>query len=54
MTTLANKLFVYYKDKERLQKLGVNGRKRVEQNYTLEIQANNYLSVYKDLLIISK
>ena len=39
-------------DEERLRKLGVNGREKVEQSFTLEIQANNYLSVYKDLLII--
>ena len=36
-------------DEERLQKLGVNGREKVEQNFTLEIQANNYLSVYQDI-----
>ena len=36
-------------DEERLQKLGINGREKVENNFTLEIQANNCLSVYKDI-----
>jgi len=36
-------------DEERLMKLGVNGREKVEQNFTLEIQANKYISVYKDI-----
>ncbi|MFZ4730662.1 MAG: glycosyltransferase family 4 protein [Pseudanabaena sp.] len=36
-------------DEERLRKLGINGRKKVENNFTLEIQANNYLSVYQDM-----
>ncbi|MDB9457663.1 glycosyltransferase family 4 protein [Dolichospermum circinale CS-545/17] len=36
-------------DEERLRKLGVNSREKVEQNFTLEIQANNYLSVYKGI-----
>jgi glycosyltransferase involved in cell wall biosynthesis len=36
-------------DEERLRKLGVNSREKVEKNFTLEIQANNYLSVYKDI-----
>lgn len=36
-------------DEERLQKLGVNSREKVEQNFTLEIQANNYISVYQVL-----
>jgi glycosyltransferase involved in cell wall biosynthesis len=36
-------------DEERLQKLGINGREKVEQNFSLEIQAYNYLSVYKDI-----
>ena len=36
-------------DEERLQKLGSNGREKVEQNFTLEIQARKYLSVYKDI-----
>jgi glycosyltransferase involved in cell wall biosynthesis len=36
-------------DEERLRKLGVNGREKVKQNFTLEIQANNYLSVYQDI-----
>jgi glycosyltransferase involved in cell wall biosynthesis len=36
-------------DEERLRKLGFNGREKVEQNFTLEIQANNYLSVYQDI-----
>jgi len=33
-------------DEERLKKLGSNSRDKVEQKFTLEIQANNYLSVY--------
>jgi glycosyltransferase involved in cell wall biosynthesis len=37
-------------DEERLRKLGINGREKVEQNFTLEIQANNYLSLYQDLI----
>ncbi|MEI6330021.1 MAG: glycosyltransferase family 4 protein [Pseudanabaena sp. ELA645] len=36
-------------DDERLRKLGTNSREKVEQNFTLEIQANNYLSLYKDI-----
>ena len=36
-------------DEERLQKLGSNGREKIEQNFSLEIQAYNYLSVYKDI-----
>jgi glycosyltransferase involved in cell wall biosynthesis len=36
-------------DEERLRKLGVNAREKVEQNFTLEIQARKYLSVYKDI-----
>ena len=36
-------------DEERLRKLGVNGREKIEHNFTLEIQANNYLSIYKDI-----
>ena len=36
-------------DEERLRKLGVNGREKVENNFTLEIQANNYLSVYQNI-----
>jgi glycosyltransferase involved in cell wall biosynthesis len=33
-------------DEERLRKLGVNAREKVEQNFSVEIQAKNYLSVY--------
>lgn len=36
-------------DEERLRKLGINSRKKVEQDFTLEIQANNYLSVYQNI-----
>ncbi|MBS3027365.1 MAG: glycosyltransferase [Dolichospermum sp. DET50] len=36
-------------DEERLRKLGVNSREKVENNFTLEIQAKNYLSIYKDV-----
>jgi glycosyltransferase involved in cell wall biosynthesis len=36
-------------DEERLRKLGVNGREKVEQNYTLEINSQNYLSLYENL-----
>jgi len=36
-------------DEERLKKLGSNSRDKVEQKFTLEIQANNYLSVYNDI-----
>ena len=39
-------------DEERLQKLGVNGREKVEQNYTLEIQANSYMSLYNELSLL--
>ena len=39
-------------DEERLQKLGVNGREKVEQNYTLEIQANSYMLLYKELSLL--
>ena len=45
---LAKGIIWVLEDEERLRKLGVNGRKKVEQNFTLEIQANNYLSVYQD------
>ena len=38
------------KDEERLRNLGVNGRQKIEQNFTLEIQANNYLSLYSKYL----
>ena len=37
-------------DEERLQKLGSNGREKVEQNFTLEIQARKYLSLYDSCL----
>jgi glycosyltransferase involved in cell wall biosynthesis len=33
-------------DEERLRKLGSNSREKVEQNFTLEIQARKYLSIY--------
>ncbi|MFM6308601.1 MAG: glycosyltransferase, partial [Dolichospermum sp.] len=33
-------------DEERLRWLGGNGRKKVEQKFTLEIQAHNYLYIY--------
>jgi glycosyltransferase involved in cell wall biosynthesis len=36
-------------DEERLRKLGVNGREKVEDNFNLEIQANNYLLMYEDV-----
>jgi glycosyltransferase involved in cell wall biosynthesis len=36
-------------DKERLQKLGVNSREKVENNFSLEIQAQNYLDIYKNI-----
>jgi len=36
-------------DEERLKKLGSNSRDKVKQKFTLEIQANNYLSVYNDI-----
>ena len=39
-------------DEERLRKLGVNGREKVEQNFTLEIQANSYMSLYKELSLL--
>lgn len=39
-------------DEESLRKLGVNGREKVEQNYTLEIQANSYMSLYKELSLL--
>ena len=35
-------------DEERLKKLGSNSRDKVEQKFTLEIQAKNYLSVYEN------
>ena len=47
---LASGIAWVLEDEERLQKLGVNGREKVEQNYTLEIQANNYLSLYQDII----
>ena len=28
---------------------GTNSREKAEQNFTLEIQANNYLSLYKNI-----
>ncbi|MCY7334535.1 MAG: glycosyltransferase family 4 protein [Pseudanabaena sp. CAN_BIN31] len=37
-------------DEERLRQLGSNGRKKVEQKFTLEIQAKNYLSVYQNIV----
>jgi glycosyltransferase involved in cell wall biosynthesis len=46
---LAKGIIWVLEDEERLRKLGVNGRKKVEQNFSLEIQANNYLSVYQDI-----
>ena len=39
-------------DEERLQKLGVNGREKVEQNFTVEIQANSYMSLYNELSLL--
>ncbi|MFM5890811.1 MAG: glycosyltransferase family 4 protein, partial [Dolichospermum sp.] len=36
-------------DEERLRWLGGNGRKKVEQKFTLEIQAHNYLYIYENL-----
>ena len=39
-------------DEESLRKLGVNGREKVEQNYTLEIQANSYMSLYNELSLL--
>jgi glycosyltransferase involved in cell wall biosynthesis len=36
-------------DEERLQKLGVNGREKVEDNFTLAINSQNYLDLYEDL-----
>ena len=36
-------------DEERLRKLGVNGRKKVDAEFTLQIQAHNYLSLYQEL-----
>jgi glycosyltransferase involved in cell wall biosynthesis len=37
-------------DEERLRKLGSNSREKVEQNFTLEIQARKYLSLYDSCL----
>lgn len=34
-------------DKERLINLSNNAREKVERNFSLEVQANNYLSIYK-------
>jgi glycosyltransferase involved in cell wall biosynthesis len=39
-------------DDERLRNLGINGREKVEQNYTLEIQANSYMSLYRELSLL--
>ena len=41
-------------DEERLRKLGNNGREKVENNFTLEIQAKNYLSVYQDIALLNE
>lgn len=46
---LAKGIIWVLEDEERLQKLGVNGREKVEHNFTLEIQANKYISVYQDI-----
>jgi glycosyltransferase involved in cell wall biosynthesis len=43
---LAKGIVWVLEDEKRLGKLGSNGRAKVEQKFTLEIQANNYLSLY--------
>jgi glycosyltransferase involved in cell wall biosynthesis len=47
---LAKGIVWVLEDEERLGKLGSNGRAKVEQKFTLEIQANNYLSLYSKYL----
>jgi glycosyltransferase involved in cell wall biosynthesis len=43
---LARGIVWVLEDEERLRNLGINSREKVEQNFTLEIQARKYLSIY--------
>jgi glycosyltransferase involved in cell wall biosynthesis len=47
---LAKGIVWVLEDEERLRKLGSNSREKVEQNFTLEIQARKYLSMYYSCL----
>ena len=47
---LARGIVWVLEDEERLRNLGINSREKVEQNFTLEIQARKYLSLYDSCL----
>ena len=49
---LAKGIVWVLEDEERLRKLGSNSREKVEQNFTVEIQANSYMSLYKELSLL--
>lgn len=40
-------------DEERLRKLGVNGREKVEQQFNIDMQSHSYLSLFADMIYLS-
>ncbi|MGF1524212.1 MAG: glycosyltransferase family 4 protein [Leptolyngbyaceae cyanobacterium] len=53
-TDLAKGIVWVLENRDRYQKLAANARKKVEQEFTLDIQANRYKSLFEEILQTSK
>jgi glycosyltransferase involved in cell wall biosynthesis len=49
---LARGIVWVLEDEERLRKLGINSREKVEQKFSLEIQATSYMLLCKELSLL--